>query len=87
MTRQEGIVLVGPSVAGLATRAAAVIARPGVHRDAPRRSRSYIRESILDPHAHLVPGETFSFGGRLLHACLRRGFSVPRKSISSWRIS
>jgi nitric oxide reductase subunit C len=60
---QEGIVLVGPSVAGLATRAAAVIASPE-YQGGAQTVEEYIRESILDPHAHLVPGETFSFGGR-----------------------
>lgn len=60
---QEGIVLVGPSMAGLASRAAELVAAPP-YQGRAGTAEEYIRESIVDPHAHIVPGETFSVGGR-----------------------
>ena len=58
---QPGVTLAGPSLAGLADRAAAMVsdaAYTGTATDA----RSYIRESILNPNAHLVAGSNFSTG-------------------------
>lgn len=60
---QEGVVLVGPSMAGLATRAAAMPGSPTYTGNATM-AEEYIRESILNPHVYLVPGETFSAGGQ-----------------------
>ncbi len=60
-----GVQIVGPSLAGVATRALEHIKLPDYHghaTDAP----SYIRESILDPNAYVMPGPTFSSGGRSL---------------------
>ena len=57
-----GVSMVGPSVAGLGERAEAMVTSPeytGTATDA----EGYIRESILDPNAYLVPGPTFSAGG------------------------
>jgi nitric oxide reductase subunit C len=60
---QQGVVLVGPPMAGIATRAAAIVGSPEYQGQA-QTAEEYIRESIVNPHAYLVPGETFSFGGR-----------------------
>ena len=45
---QPNVVLVGPSLAGLADRADATV--PGM------AGRDYVREAILDPDAHIVDG-------------------------------
>jgi nitric oxide reductase subunit C len=59
----EGTVLVGPSMAGIATRAAILIASPA-YKGAARSAPEYIRESILNPSAYVVPGPTFGAGGQ-----------------------
>jgi nitric oxide reductase subunit C len=60
---QENVILVGPSLSGLATRAATLVHSPD-YKGAARTPQDYVRESIVNPHAYLVPGPTFSFGGR-----------------------
>lgn len=59
---QPGVQLAGPSLAGIATRAAERVADPGYHGQA-RDAEGYIRESILTPSAHVAPGAMFSAGG------------------------
>lgn len=59
---QPGVQLVGPSVAGLGARAVEVLKNPG-YTGTARTPEDYIRESILHPSAHVVPGATFSAGG------------------------
>jgi nitric oxide reductase subunit C len=56
-----GVNLVGPSLSGIATRAAAQIGAPGYAGHATDAA-GYVRESILAPNAFLVPGPTFSSG-------------------------
>ena len=34
------------------------------YKGSARTPQDYVRESIVNPHAYLVPGPTFSFGGR-----------------------
>jgi nitric oxide reductase subunit C len=60
---QPGIILVGPSLAGLASRAATLVTSPD-YKGSARTPQEYIRESIVNPHAYVVPGPTFSAGGR-----------------------
>jgi nitric oxide reductase subunit C len=60
---QQGVVLVGPSLAGLASRAAGLMNSPE-YKGSAKTPTDYIRESIVDPHAYLVPGQTFAAGGR-----------------------
>jgi nitric oxide reductase subunit C len=60
---QQGLTLVGPSLAGLVTRATTLIASPE-YKGAARTPEDYIRESILNPHAYIVAGQTFSAGGQ-----------------------
>ena len=55
--------LVGPSMAGIATRAATLIADSS-YKGAARSAPDYIRESILNPSAYVVPGPTFGAGGQ-----------------------
>ncbi len=58
-----GVNLAGPSLAGIGTRAAALVtdqSYTGTATDAA----GYIRESITNPHAYLVAGPTYSAGGR-----------------------
>ena len=57
--------IVGPTLSGIATTAAARVRGADYHgkaKDAP----GYIRESIVDPNAHVLVGPTYSAGGRSL---------------------
>lgn len=51
----SGVKLVGPSLAGIATRAEAVVQDPGYTGSAVT-SAEYLRESILDPDAYVSDG-------------------------------
>ena len=57
-----GADMAGPTLAGLATRAAQLIASPDYQGEATD-VESYIRESIIAPSAHLVPGAMYSASG------------------------
>lgn len=59
---QAGMVLAGPSLAGVATRAAEIVNSPS-YKGSARTPEDYIRESIINPSAYLVPGPTFSAAG------------------------
>jgi len=59
----EGVQLVGPSLAGIATRAAERIKDPA-YRGQAKSAEEYVRESILKPSLFVVPGLTFSAAGR-----------------------
>jgi len=56
-------VLVGPSLAGIGTRAAERIADP-TYKGSAKTADDYIRESILTPNQWVVPGPTYSAGGQ-----------------------
>jgi nitric oxide reductase subunit C len=58
-----GTTLVGPSLAGIASRAAAIVRQADYHGTA-HDAAGYIHESILTPSAHIVPGAMYSAGGR-----------------------
>ena len=58
----EGVVLVGPTLAGIGTRAATLIGTPE-YKGTAKSAEEYIRESIVSPHAYIVPGPTFAAGG------------------------
>jgi len=60
---QQGVILVGPSLAGIATRAVDLVKSPN-YKGSATTLEEYIRESIVNPHAYVVPGQTFSFGGQ-----------------------
>lgn len=58
-----GVQLAGPSLAGIATRAQSTVAAPG-YAGTASDAAGYLRESVVQPSAHLVPGPLFSAGGR-----------------------
>lgn len=60
---QQDVVLVGPSLAGIGTRAAATAAAAD-YKGKAQTAEEYIRESLLQPSAHVVAGQTFSAGGQ-----------------------
>jgi nitric oxide reductase subunit C len=60
-----GVNIVGPTLAGIAATAAGRVREAAYHGQA-KDAAGYIRESILDPNAHVLTGPTFSAGGRSL---------------------
>lgn len=60
---QQGVVLVGPSLAGIATRTPELL-QSGNYKGSAKTLQEYIKESIINPHAYVVPGPTFSVGGQ-----------------------
>ncbi|WP_374012063.1 c-type cytochrome [Pseudoxanthomonas koreensis] len=59
---QPGVQLAGPSMAGMAETAARTLASPDYTGNATD-VEGYIRESIVNPSAHVVPGDMFSADG------------------------
>ena len=59
---QPGVQLAGPSMAGIVERAERTMASP-TYAGSATDVEGYIRESIVEPSAHLVPGEMFSAAG------------------------
>ena len=55
--------MAGPSLAGLAGRTQALLAGGGYHGNA-KDTAAYIRESVLSPSAHVVPGAMYSADGK-----------------------
>lgn len=58
---RPGVTMAGPSLAGISTRAAETVNDPG-YTGAATDAEGYIRESIREPSAYLVPGENFAAG-------------------------
>lgn len=58
-----GVDLAGPTLAGIGTRAAALV-DSAHYTGRATDAAGYIRESILEPHAHLLPGPIYGAGGR-----------------------
>lgn len=58
-----GVNLAGPTLSGFATRAEQTIKDPA-YRGRARDVAAYIRESIVDPNAHIVPGPAYSADNR-----------------------
>lgn len=57
-----GVNMAGPSLAGVAARAEKLIASPD-YKGKAKTPEDYIRESIREPSAHLVPGAMYSANG------------------------
>lgn len=57
-----GVNLAGPTLAGLATRTEELLNSPD-YKGKARDLEGYIRESIVEPSAHLVPGQMYSANG------------------------
>lgn len=62
---KAGVEQPGPSLAGLAQRAQQRIKAPG-YKGKAKDAKAYLRESILDPNAYVVPGATYAVGGKSL---------------------
>jgi nitric oxide reductase subunit C len=58
-----GVNLAGPTLANLATRGETTIKDPA-YKGSAKDAAGYVRESIVNPHAYLVPGATYGAGGR-----------------------
>ncbi len=58
-----GVNLAGPSLAGIATRAEKIVGSPD-YKGSAKDVAAYIKESIVKPNAHLVPGPTYSASGQ-----------------------
>jgi nitric oxide reductase subunit C len=58
-----GVNLAGPTLAALGSRAGATIQAPA-YKGGAKDANAYIRESIVNPHAFVVPGATYGAGGR-----------------------
>lgn len=56
-----GVTLAGPSMAGIGGRAEQVVSDPN-YKGTATDPAGYLRESIMTPSAHLVPGANFSTG-------------------------
>lgn len=57
-----GVNMAGPSLAGLSARAALAIASPD-YKGKAKDPQAYIRESIQEPSAYVVPGPMYSANG------------------------
>lgn len=62
---KAGVNQPGPSLAGVATRARQRIAAKD-YKGKAKDAKSYIRESIMDPNAYLVPGPAYAANGKSL---------------------
>ncbi len=60
-----GVNLVGPTMAGLVATAAERI-RSTSYKGKAKSPTEYLRESIVDPNAHVLEGPTYAAGGRSL---------------------
>ncbi len=58
----KGVSIVGPSLAGIATKAAEIVRNPD-YTGSAATAADYIRESILEPSAYLVTGANYSTNG------------------------
>jgi nitric oxide reductase subunit C len=58
-----GVNMAGPSLAGLGARAQRLVGSPD-YKGKAKDPEGYIRESIVAPSAHLVPGAMYSGGGQ-----------------------
>ncbi len=73
---QPGVQVVGPSLAGIGSRAGEVLARPE-YKGTAKSPEDYLRESILHPSAYVVPGLTFGAGGQSVMPALYQDMLKP----------
>lgn len=57
-----GVNMAGPSLAGVGERAARTVGSPD-YKGKAKDAAGYVRESIVEPSAHLVPGAMYSASG------------------------
>lgn len=55
--------LAGPSLAGIGSRGEQIVGSPD-YKGKAKDAAGYIRESIVAPSAHIVPGQVYSAGGQ-----------------------
>ena len=60
-----GVNIVGPSLAGISATATTRIKSPD-YKGKAKDAAGYIRESIVEPNAHVLTGPTYAAGGRSL---------------------
>jgi nitric oxide reductase subunit C len=58
-----GVNMAGPTLAGVVGRAEALIGSPD-YKGSAQEPLDYIRESIVSPNSHLVPGDMYSANGQ-----------------------
>jgi nitric oxide reductase subunit C len=58
-----GVNMAGPTLAGVGGRTEALLGSPD-YKGSAQTVEDYIRESILSPNAHLVPGDMYSANGQ-----------------------
>jgi nitric oxide reductase subunit C len=73
---QPGVQVVGPSLAGVGTRAAEILKTPG-YTGTAKTPEDYIRESILSPSAYVVPGPTFAAAGQSIMPAIYQTMLKP----------
>lgn len=62
---KAGVNQPGPSLAGVAARAQQRIAAKD-YKGKAKDARAYLRESIMDPNAYIVPGQAYAANGKSL---------------------
>jgi nitric oxide reductase subunit C len=68
--------VVGPSLAGIGTRAGEVL-KSSAYAGSARSTDDYIRESILHPSAYVVPGPTFGAAGQSIMPAVYQDMLKP----------
>lgn len=73
---RPGVQVVGPSLAGVSARAADLVKNPSYTGQA-KTPQDYIRESIENPSAYIVPGPTFSAAGKSIMPAIYHDMLKP----------
>ena len=74
---QPGVQIVGPSLAGIGTRAADLAEESRRTHGTAQSPEDYIRESILHPSAYVVPGPTFAAAGQSIMPAIYQDMLKP----------
>jgi nitric oxide reductase subunit C len=73
---QPNVQILGPSLAGVSNRAADVL-KSSTYTGKARTPEEYIRESIENPSAYIVPGPTFSAAGKSIMPAIYHDMLKP----------
>jgi nitric oxide reductase subunit C len=73
---EPGVQVVGPSLAGVAARAETIVKSPD-KKGAAKTAGEYIRESILNPNAYIVPGPTYAAAGQSIMPAIYESMLKP----------
>ena len=77
--RSQGVQIVGPSLAGIGTRAADIAEEPRLHRHGTNRRKTTSANPFFDPSAYVVPGPTFSAGGQSIMPAIYQDMLKPEE--------